>query len=140
MEEAESPIYDLIDLTLGLAERTHALITEVLAELDLTHALANAIWQLGGTRTPPSMRELARGLRCDPSTVTFLADRLEQRGLVTRTVDPTNRRVKILALTDSGHQARRRLVEAMTAGSPLARLAPDEQHSLRTLLSKAMGD
>ena len=101
MEEAESPIYDLIDLTLSLAERTHALITEVLAELDLTHALANAIWQLGGTRTPPSMRELARSLRCDPSTVTFLADRLEQRGLVTRTVDPANRRVKILALTDA---------------------------------------
>jgi DNA-binding MarR family transcriptional regulator len=86
------------------------------------------------------MRELARSLRCDPSTVTFLADRLEQRGLVTRTVDPANRRVKILALTDSGHQARRRLVEAMTAGSPLARLTPDDQRSLRTLLSKAMGD
>ncbi|MEV5897425.1 MarR family winged helix-turn-helix transcriptional regulator [Nonomuraea fuscirosea] len=138
MEDAESPIYDLIDLTMGLAGRTQALITEVLAELDLTHALANAIWQLGGARTPPSMRELAHDLRCDPSTVTFLADRLEQRGLVTRTVDPTNRRIKILALTDSGHLARRRLVEAMTLGSPLARLSPEDQRMLRTLLSKAM--
>ncbi|MCA2180072.1 MarR family transcriptional regulator [Nonomuraea glycinis] len=138
MEDAETPIYDLIDLTMGLAGRTQALVTEVLAELDLTHALANAIWQLGGARTPPSMRELAHDLRCDPSTVTFLADRLEQRGLVTRTVDPTNRRIKILALTDSGHLARRRLVEAMTLGSPLARLSPDDQRMLRTLLSKAM--
>lgn len=140
MEDAESPIYDLIDLTMGLAGRTNALITEVLAELDLTHALANAIWQLGGARTPPSMRELAHDLRCDPSTVTFLADRLEQRGLVTRTIDPTNRRIKILALTDSGHLARRRLVEAMTNGSPLARLSPEDQRTLRTLLSKAMSD
>ncbi|GGP10825.1 hypothetical protein GCM10012278_52020 [Nonomuraea glycinis] len=138
VEDAETPIYDLIDLTMGLAGRTQALVTEVLAELDLTHALANAIWQLGGARTPPSMRELAHDLRCDPSTVTFLADRLEQRGLVTRTVDPTNRRIKILALTDSGHLARRRLVEAMTLGSPLARLSPDDQRMLRTLLSKAM--
>ncbi|MET8005043.1 MarR family winged helix-turn-helix transcriptional regulator [Nonomuraea glycinis] len=140
MEDAESPIYDLIDLTMGLAGRTNALITEVLAELDLTHALANAIWQLGGARTPPSMRELAHDLRCDPSTVTFLADRLEQRGLVTRTIDPTNRRIKILALTDNGHLARRRLVEAMTNGSPLARLSPEDQRTLRTLLSKAMSD
>ncbi|MEV5495537.1 MarR family transcriptional regulator [Nonomuraea fuscirosea] len=140
MEDAESPIYDLIDLTMGLAERTQALIAEVLAELDLTHALANAVWRLGGARTPPSMRELAHALRCDPSTVTFLADRLEQRGLVTRTVDPANRRVKILTLTDTGHLARRRLVEAMTMGSPLARLSPDDQRTLRTLLSKAMSD
>lgn len=140
MEESEAPIYHLIDLTLALADRTQALIGEVLAELDLTHALAGAVWQLGAARTPPSMRELARGLRCDPSTVTFLADRLERHGLATRTVAPGNRRVKLLALTDQGHQVRRRLVAAMVAGSPLGRLSLDEQRRLRALLAKAMSD
>ena len=58
------------------------------------------------------MRDLAARLQCDPSNVTFLADRLEERGLVERRPDPSGRRVKLLALTPAGLAMRIRVVKA----------------------------
>jgi hypothetical protein len=58
------------------------------------------------------MREVAARLGCDPSTVTFLADRLQERELVERRVNPANRRSNTLALTPKGARVRHRLVEA----------------------------
>ncbi|MFH8973776.1 MarR family transcriptional regulator BagL/FevM [Streptomyces sp. NPDC017890] len=46
----------------------------------------------------------------DRSTLTVLLDRLEARGLVTKEMDPANRRRRIVALTDAGL---RRLTEAV---------------------------
>jgi len=134
----EPLIYALVDLTLGLADRTQALITDVLAELDLTQALADVVWHLDPAAPLPSLRALATRLRCDPSTVTFLADRLEVRHLATRRVDPANRRVKTLQLTPRGRRARRRLVDAMATRSPLAQLTHDEQHQLHQLLQRTV--
>jgi len=134
----EPLIYALVDLTLGLADRTQALITDVLAELDLTQALADALWHLDPAAPLSPLRALATKLRCDPSTVTFLADRLEAKHLATRRVDPANRRVKTLQLTPRGRRARRRLVDAMTTRSPLAQLTPDDQHQLHQLLQRTV--
>ncbi|MQY20382.1 MarR family winged helix-turn-helix transcriptional regulator [Nocardia macrotermitis] len=51
---------------------------------------------------PPElpMRELAGRLACDPSNLTGVADRMESRGLVVRTVNPADRRVKYLAAVE----------------------------------------
>lgn len=38
----------------------------------------------------------------DRSTLTPLLDRLESRGLITKTIDPANRRRRLIALTDTG--------------------------------------
>ncbi len=134
----EPLVYALVDLTLGLADRTQAVITDVMAELDLTQALADVLWQLDPAAPLPSLRALAARLRCDPSTVTFLADRLEARHFATRRVDPANRRVKTLRLTPQGRRARRRLVEAMVTRSPLAQLTPDEQRQFHQLLLRTV--
>ena len=131
-------IYALVDLTFAAAHRTNALVSKVLAELEISHPLANALWKLDPDGEAPSMKELAAGLRCDPSTVTFLADRLEEKGLVRRRVNPRNRRVKTLLLTAKGRDYRRRLVLAMATHTPAALLAPEEQEQLYRLLSKAM--
>ena len=77
-------------------------------------------------------------LRCDPSTVTFLADRFGTKGLVTRQVDPRNRRVRTLRLTPHGLETRRRLVEAMAVRSPLAHLPREDRLQLRRLLTRAL--
>ncbi len=71
-----SLLYALLALVFALADRTNELIADVLRELELTVPLANALWKLNPGGTAPSMRERAASLRCDPSTVTFLADRL----------------------------------------------------------------
>jgi len=73
-------------------------------------------------------------------TVTFLTDRLEQRGLITRKVPASNRRIKVIVLTPLGVQARARLVQTLAASSPLARLSATEQQRLFALLAKAGAD
>jgi DNA-binding MarR family transcriptional regulator len=136
---ADEPlIYELVDLSLALADRTHALVQDVMSELDLTPALANALWHLGACAPDPPMSELAAKLRRDPSTITFLADRLQERGLLVRDVDPRNRRAKILHLTDAGRVTRRALVEAMATRSPIAHLSDQDQQHLHDLLARAM--
>lgn len=136
---ADEPlIYSLVDLTLALANLTELLITDVVDELDLTRPLADVLWQLDPASEPPAMGRLAAKLGCDPSTVTFLAARLEEKGLATRQVNPDNRRVKTVHLTERGRDARRKLVDAMATRSPVAKLDPDAQQQLRQLLLQAV--
>ena len=137
-EAPQDVVYALVELTFALADQTRSAIDKLLVELDLTHVLANALWRAGAEETRLSMSALATNLRCDPSTVTFLADRLEEKGLVERRVDPSNRRVKILELTPKGWDVRERLVRAITCGSPVSRLSTAEQNQLRRLLAKAV--
>jgi DNA-binding MarR family transcriptional regulator len=136
---SESLIYALAELTFEVANRTNAVIDELLAQLNLTAPLANALWHLDPSAPALPMRELSSRLNCDPSTVTFLADRLEERGLLQRHVDPKNRRVKLLLLTTKGQRARGALVERMATGSPIARLPVRDQQQLHRLLAKALG-
>ena len=135
----EPLIYELVSLSFAVADRTQALVGDVMTDLQLTPSLANALWHLDPRQGSPSMRQLADRLAVDPSTITFIADRLEDRGLLTRVVDASNRRVKTLVLTESGAQTRRSLVEAMATRSPIAHLDPTEQHQLHQLLAKALG-
>lgn len=120
----------------ALATRTSAAFAELLAELDLTEALANVLWHLDPGVPPPSMRAMATTLGCDPSTVTFLTDRLEERGLTRRQASATDRRIKVITLTPEGVRARARLVDAVDTRSPLARLSREEQERLHELLAK----
>lgn len=58
-------------------------------------------------RGPVSLKELADVERISPPSMTRISTGLEERGLVVRTVDATDRRVARLAITESG----RRLLE-----------------------------
>ena len=129
----------LVARLFDFSKRLQGEVADVLADLQLTEALADALWQLDPAAPPPSMRQVAAGLRCDPSTVTFLADRLTERGLIEVHVNPADRRSKSVTLTPKGIRTRRRLLEAMTARSTLARLSHDEQRQLHDLLSRASG-
>lgn len=51
---------------------------------------------------PLSMRALAQELATDAPYTTIVVDDLERRGLVTRTVNPADRRTKIVAVTPEG--------------------------------------
>ena len=88
---------------------------------------------------PIPMRDLAEYFRCDPSYVTSLVDGLEAAGLAERRSHPTDRRVKMVALSaaagsrragpgpqDPGATARRRS----------RRLSTPELLRLRSLLAK----
>ena len=133
------PIPSLVGLIFDLSKGLQGLVGDVLAELEITLPLADALWRLDPDAPPPSMRQLAAGLRCDPSTVTFLADRLIERDLVAVRVDPADRRRKTVTLTPKGAETRRRLLASIATRSPLSRLSPDEQRLLHDLLGRAVG-
>jgi DNA-binding MarR family transcriptional regulator len=89
---------------------------------------------------PKPMRHLARAMRCDPSNVTGLADRLEERGLVERRLDPKDRRVKALALTPAGARLREEFVaRLMDPPEEIASLPAADQRALRDALRRALG-
>ncbi|WP_102194733.1 MarR family winged helix-turn-helix transcriptional regulator [Microbacterium aurantiacum] len=50
----------------------------------------------------PTQRELAEFLRLDPSQVVALVDDLERTGLVARRPDQSDRRAKVVVVTDAG--------------------------------------
>src|ERR687890_2483139 len=56
---------------------------------------------------PAPMSSIASLLRCDRSAVTWITDRLEERGHVERRSDPSDRRGKLLALTGEGRRGPR---------------------------------
>ncbi|MBE3558000.1 MAG: MarR family transcriptional regulator [Ktedonobacteraceae bacterium] len=58
-----------------------------------------------------SMVELSRVLFTDKSNVTGIIDRLERLHLVTRTIDPRDRRVQLVTLTPQGRLLRDTLQE-----------------------------
>lgn len=83
------------------------------------------------------MRQLARRLGCDNSYVTSLVDALEERGLAVREQHPTDRRVKVIALTDKGKDvARRAQFAETTPPSAFSALTQAEIATLRDLLRK----
>jgi DNA-binding MarR family transcriptional regulator len=60
---------------------------------------------------PRPMRALAETFACDASNITWMVDRLEERGLVERHTLPTDRRVKTIALTPLGEKTKAELLE-----------------------------
>ena len=131
-------LYDVLNSFFRLADLATGMASGLMTALGLTHPLANVIWLLDPTKPAPSMREFAQRLSCDPSSLTFLADRLAEKGLLERQPDPENRRVKRLVLTKDGLDMRRRLIAATVSQNPFARLDVRDQQRLRALLSKAI--
>ena len=85
------------------------------------------------------MRELAEYFGFDASYVTGLADALEERGLVERQPHPTDRRVKMLVITDAGVDARDRAYQVIYDAPPsFGSLTAAEQRQLRDLLRKVV--
>jgi DNA-binding MarR family transcriptional regulator len=104
------------------------------SECQLSLSQAKLIRELA---QPQSQRELARHLHYDPSNITALADSLEERGLLERRADASDRRFRLLALTADGERLRSTLEDRLArAPKFLSRLTPSEQKQLLGLLVK----
>lgn len=102
----------------------------------LTNATAQALWAIDPTGPAPSMKALAERLYCNAPNLSFIANQLIERGLVERSVDPTDRRGRVLALTDKGRQVRQKVIAATLEASPFADCPPQLLHELATLLQQ----
>ncbi|MEU6583993.1 MarR family transcriptional regulator [Nocardia sp. NPDC046763] len=86
---------------------------------------------------PLTAKELARAATMDAPATTVAVNDLEERGLVIREIDPTNRRCKLISLTRAGQEV---VAEALATPDPapaeLAALTPADLRRLHGLLRK----
>ncbi|MEU1003307.1 MarR family winged helix-turn-helix transcriptional regulator [Streptomyces tibetensis] len=129
---------DVVELIGEVVARFHEDYESAAAEHALTGAQARLLSLL--CLEPLPMRRLAQQLKCEPSNVTGIVDRLEARGLVERQPNPSDRRVKVAAATPEGRQVARSLRESLRfAREPLAGLSEEERVALRDTLRRMLG-
>ncbi|RZB16407.1 MarR family transcriptional regulator [Streptomyces sp. F001] len=129
---------EVVDLIGSVVALYHEEYEEAAGEHALTGAQAKLLSLL--SLEPLPMRKLAHKLKCEPSNVTGIVDRLEARGLVERRPDPADRRVKLAVATDEGRRVARSLRESLRfAREPLAGLSEEERLTLRDLLRRMLG-
>lgn len=129
-EEQERLVLQL----LGVSTLMKGRISALLGELQLTHGMAAALWSTEPEGT--SLMELSTRLHCDRSNATLISERLETAGLARRTIDPNDRRIRILTLTVAGLRARQRLFSSIGVASGIDKLSARERTQLSRLLAK----
>jgi DNA-binding MarR family transcriptional regulator len=82
---------------------------------------------------------LAKQWNCDPSTATWVVDRLERAGLAERSSSPDDRRVKLVTLTAKGAK----MIDALDAvymepPEGMSEISADELLALRATLDKVI--
>jgi DNA-binding MarR family transcriptional regulator len=92
-----------------------------------------------GGATRPTV--LADALQTGRSNVSKIVRRLEDAGLTTRVVDPTDERAVLVTMTAAGRDAAERIAAAglELARAELGTLSPAEVETLRVLLAKVAG-
>lgn len=90
--------------------------------------------------TPPRLSAIAARLDIAPRSATEVVDDLEERGLVRRSPDPTDRRAVTITLTDEGRAIRRRMgrARARQGDEFFGHLTGDQQNALTDLLQQAL--
>ncbi len=129
------PAADLCALVNQLARQIQDHVHECAATVGLTATQAIALYELS---EPLTMRQLAVRMACEPSNVTFVIDKLENRGLVSRQPHPSDRRAKQLVLGPRGAELREELKRVMSLESPLGELTDHDRTHLRDLLQRAV--
>ena len=101
-----------------------------------THVLLH-LHQSGG-QLP--QRELQDSLKVKPSTVNGILDRMEEKGLVERTVSGTDARQRLVALTPAGQEREKQVKQTfLEAEALIARgLTVEETDTLRSLLERVI--
>ena len=91
-------------------------VSHEIEDMGLSRVMAQFLGAI--CQSPPGpTNQLATRFGVDPAWVTDIVDRLEARGEIVRRPSPTDRRVKILEVTEAGRETFRRL-EVMFATPP----------------------
>src|SRR5437764_11397959 len=120
-------------------------VEEALAPFELNfmdyHALTTLHLSHDGSRP---IGRVAWGLMAHPATITSVIDRLAKRGLVERPRHPTDRRLRLAAITEKGRNVAHDAMNAVVAADwGLAGVARSDMRALTELLTsirRAAGD
>ena len=108
----------------------------LIAELDLTMPQMRGLFVIDDADHALALTELAPQMGLSVAAAGRSVDGLVRNGLVSRTEDPADRRIKRLALTDAGRAALERIGEARLVG--LRRFAETLGDAERDALAKAL--
>lgn len=128
---------EIIRALMAVTDAANAVVAQVLAEFDVTPSTAGVLWAIGPGGDPPTMREVAGRLSCDPSTISLIADKLVDGGFATRRPHATDGRKRTLALTERGLELWDALAARLHEAGVFAALDAEEQERLLSLLAKA---
>lgn len=129
---------DLADQLLSLTRRLHHVHKRNLSPVGITPAQSRLLRTVARSTTPPRMADIAAQLEVVPRAVTTLVDALEERGLVRRVPDQSNRRVVRIKVTEGGIAALKELRRARrsAAEAVLAPLSAAQRGELSELLAQ----
>ncbi|MDQ3752017.1 MAG: MarR family transcriptional regulator [Actinomycetota bacterium] len=123
-------------LLLDVAMSQFGRVAGIAQDLGLTPGHVKALLTLDPGH-PRAMGALAQSFSCDASTMTWLVDRLEERGLVERGGLEGDRRVKTVALTPNGVRTKAELEERLYEPPRVfCNLAPRELEAVRDVLQE----
>ncbi len=124
---------EVVELLFACVERLRSHFDGIARSHDLTPVQAKVVLSMAD---PGSMGCVAGVLGCDPSNITGVVDRLEERGLLARAEDPSDRRVKMLRETAAGKRLREQFVAALFENVPgMERLTQEQVAGLRQALA-----
>lgn len=86
---------------------------KIAADCGMTNNGMTVLTLLYKNRAPMSQHELSQELHLPRQTVTNVIDNLEARGYATRSIDPKDRRSRVVTLTEEGRISGRRIGRAM---------------------------
>ena len=127
---------EIIRVLVEVGNSADAVVAQVLGEFGVPASVAGTLWALAPGTEPPTMRDVAARLRCDPSTVSLAADKLQSMGLIARQPHPADGRNRTLGLTEHGHEVWETLRTRLHASGLFAGLDAQEQNTLLALLTK----
>jgi len=117
-------------------DENHNRFHDACAAADLSPPQLKALLSMEPGQAQP-MRALADSWRCDASWVTGIVDGLEERGYAVRRAHPTDRRIKVVEITELGEKAKAKALDRLhEPPASLDVLTVEEQRTLRDLLRK----
>lgn len=118
---AEHAWHSMRQLVLELHDKR----AEVSAALGMSFTRVKMLRRLAHSPAAVPMRELAEALGTDAPYASVMVDGLQARGLVVRTPDPADRRVRLVAITAAGRDLAERADRLLDA-PPAAMVALDD--------------
>ena len=105
---------------------------------DVTPVQAHVLMYLHQHGGQAPQRELTEFLRAKPSTVNGILDRMEEKGLVRRSVIGEDARRRLITLTDKGREQQSRFTESFLANEEamVRGFSPAERETLLELLER----
>jgi len=140
-DERGASEYDVTEQIGHLLRRAHqratAVFQETLDDPGMTPMQLAALMRLVDAG-PVSQNRLGRETAMDPATIQGVIRRLEERGLIERRADPTDRRRTLLSASESGRRLAQSLIPSAekVSARTLEPLSEPERRALIALLKK----